>query len=87
VRRTRLPFLDVTVGLVWGSGRVLLIDTGTTLDEAHRVGEDVREFTQCDVSHIVLTRMTSIARRRGLHPSPTGLAAQRNPLKPWAGRA
>jgi glyoxylase-like metal-dependent hydrolase (beta-lactamase superfamily II) len=55
VRRTRLPFLDVTVGLVWGSGRVLLIDTGTTLDEAHRIGEDVREFTQCDVSHIVLT--------------------------------
>ena len=34
VRRCRLPFLDVTVGLVWGSRGVLLIDTGTTLLEA-----------------------------------------------------
>ena len=34
VYRCRLPFLDVTVGLVHGPGRVLLIDCGTTLSEA-----------------------------------------------------
>jgi glyoxylase-like metal-dependent hydrolase (beta-lactamase superfamily II) len=55
VHRTRLPFLDVTVGLVWGSGGVLLIDTGTTLEDAQRIDDDVYELTQRDVSHIVLT--------------------------------
>jgi hypothetical protein len=37
VRRARLPFLDVTVGLVHGSGGVLLVDTGTKLAEARAI--------------------------------------------------
>jgi hypothetical protein len=31
IHRCRLPFLDVTVGLVCGRTGTLLIDTGTTL--------------------------------------------------------
>jgi glyoxylase-like metal-dependent hydrolase (beta-lactamase superfamily II) len=55
VRRCRLPFLDVTVGLVQGSAGALLVDTGTTLTEAKAIRDDVREIAGCDVTHVVLT--------------------------------
>ncbi|HTM83376.1 MAG TPA: MBL fold metallo-hydrolase, partial [Mycobacterium sp.] len=55
VYQTRLPFLDVTVGLVWGSGGVLLIDSGTTLIEAGGIDADVRGITGRTVSQVVLT--------------------------------
>ena len=40
VRRCRLPFLDVTIGLVSGPTGVLLIDCGTTLSEASAVADE-----------------------------------------------
>ena len=55
VHRCRLPFLDVTVGLVHGRTGTLLIDTGTTLTDADAIKADVREITGSTVSHIVLT--------------------------------
>jgi glyoxylase-like metal-dependent hydrolase (beta-lactamase superfamily II) len=55
VHRCRLPFLDVTVGLVYGTTGTLLIDTGTTLTEANAIKADVAEITGGSVSHIVLT--------------------------------
>jgi hypothetical protein len=39
VYRCRLPFLDVTIGLVAGADHVLLIDCGTTLPEARAIAE------------------------------------------------
>jgi hypothetical protein len=41
VFRCRLPFLDVTVGLVYGRTGALLIDNGTTLTQARAIAEDV----------------------------------------------
>jgi glyoxylase-like metal-dependent hydrolase (beta-lactamase superfamily II) len=55
VHRARLPFLDVTVGVVRGSGGVLLVDTGTTLAEARAIAADVRALTAQRVTHVVLT--------------------------------
>lgn len=55
VFRCRLPFLDVTVGVVQGSSGVLLIDSGTTLTEAQAINADVRALTGGGVTHIVLT--------------------------------
>ena len=55
VHRTRLPFLDVTVGVVAGDSGVLLIDCGTTLAEAAGVAADVRRLTGRDVTHLVMT--------------------------------
>lgn len=55
VHRCRLPFLDVTIGLVHGRTGTLLIDTGTTLAEADAVKADVLEIAGSAVSHIVLT--------------------------------
>jgi glyoxylase-like metal-dependent hydrolase (beta-lactamase superfamily II) len=55
IHRCRLPFLDVTVGLVRGSAGALLVDTGTTLTEAKAIRDDVREIAGCDVTHVVLT--------------------------------
>ncbi len=55
VFRCRLPFLDVTVGLVWGSAGALLVDTGTTLTEARGISADARALSGRDVSHILLT--------------------------------
>lgn len=55
VRRCRLPFCDVTVGLVWGSTGVLLVDTGTTLPEASAIDAGVRRLAGRPVSDIVLT--------------------------------
>ena len=55
VHRCRLPFLDVTVGVVQGSGEILLIDSGTTLLEAARIAEDIAVLTGGAVTHLVLT--------------------------------
>lgn len=55
IHRCRLPFLDVTVGLVCGRTGTLLIDTGTTLLEANAVKADVAELAGGLVNHIVLT--------------------------------
>jgi glyoxylase-like metal-dependent hydrolase (beta-lactamase superfamily II) len=55
VHRCRLPFLDVTVGLVQGRTGTLLIDTGTTLTEAAAIDADVRQLAGRGVTHVVLT--------------------------------
>lgn len=55
VHRCRLPFLDVTVGLVEGRYGSLLIDCGTTLNEAAAIADDVRELTGGAVTHLVMT--------------------------------
>ncbi len=55
VHRCRLPFLDVTVGLVQGRTGVLLVDTGTTLAEAAAIDADVRHIAGRRVTHVVLT--------------------------------
>lgn len=53
--RCRLPFCDVTIGLIAAGPDVLLIDTGTTLAEAQTIAEDVRTLTGHGVSHVLLT--------------------------------
>ena len=55
VHRCRLPFLDVTVGLVQGRTGVLLVDTGTTLTEALGFNADVQQIAARSVTHVVLT--------------------------------
>lgn len=55
VHRCRLPFCDVTIGLVQGHTGTLLVDTGTTLAEATAIDADVRQLARRPVSHIVLT--------------------------------
>jgi glyoxylase-like metal-dependent hydrolase (beta-lactamase superfamily II) len=55
VHRCRLPFCDVTIGLVRGGTGALLVDTGTTLSEAATIDADVRLLAGRPVSHIVLT--------------------------------
>jgi glyoxylase-like metal-dependent hydrolase (beta-lactamase superfamily II) len=55
VFRCRLPFLDVTVGLVRGSAANLLIDCGTTLVEASNLAADVAELIGGAVTHLVMT--------------------------------
>lgn len=55
VYRCRLPFCDVTIGLVLGRAGVVLIDTGSTLAEAAAIDADVRRIAGSPVSHIVLT--------------------------------
>ena len=55
VHRCRLPFLDVTVGLVRGRDKIALIDCGTTLSEAAFIVSDVRELTGSAVSLLVMT--------------------------------
>lgn len=54
VLQCRLPFLDVTVGIVCGRNGAVLIDSGTTLTEAMAIDADVHAMTD-RVSHIVLT--------------------------------
>src|ERR1700754_3350723 len=44
VHRCRLPFCDVTVGLVCGRTGALLVDTGTTLTEAAAIDDDVQQL-------------------------------------------
>ena len=55
VHRCRLPFLDVTIGLVQGSTAALLVDTGSTLTEAHAIRDDVRQIAGREATHVVLT--------------------------------
>ena len=55
VYRCRLPFCDVTIGLVRGRSGALLVDTGTTLIEAAAIDDDVRQLAGCSVTHVVLT--------------------------------
>jgi len=55
VYRTRLPFLDVTVGAVAGDTGLLLIDCGTTLVEAAAITEDLGDLTGRAVTHLVMT--------------------------------
>jgi glyoxylase-like metal-dependent hydrolase (beta-lactamase superfamily II) len=55
VHRCRLPFLDITVGLVQGRTATLLIDTGTTLTEAAAIDADVQQIAGRRVTHVVLT--------------------------------
>jgi glyoxylase-like metal-dependent hydrolase (beta-lactamase superfamily II) len=55
VHRCRLPFCDVTIGLVCGRTGALLVDTGTTLLEAAAIDADVRRIAGRPVTHVVLT--------------------------------
>lgn len=55
VHRCRLPFCDVTIGLVHGSSGTLLVDTGTTLEEAGAIEADAREIGGVPPAHVVLT--------------------------------
>ncbi len=55
VHRCRLPFCDVTIGLVRGRTGAVLIDTGTTLVEAAAIDADVRQIAGHPVTHVVLT--------------------------------
>jgi glyoxylase-like metal-dependent hydrolase (beta-lactamase superfamily II) len=55
VHRCRLPFCDVTIGLVRGRTGAVLIDTGTTLVEAEAIDADVRQIVGHPVTHVVLT--------------------------------
>lgn len=55
VHRCRLPFCDVTVGLVRGETGALVVDTGTTLVEAAAIYADIRQIADCPVTHVVLT--------------------------------
>jgi glyoxylase-like metal-dependent hydrolase (beta-lactamase superfamily II) len=55
VARRRLPFLDVTIGVVVGDQGVLLIDTGSTPREGAELREQVIQLTGRPVTHIALT--------------------------------
>jgi glyoxylase-like metal-dependent hydrolase (beta-lactamase superfamily II) len=55
VHRCRLPFCDVTIGLVRGRTGAVLIDTGTTLVEAAAIDADVRQIVGQPITHVVLT--------------------------------
>ncbi|WP_308011905.1 MBL fold metallo-hydrolase [Actinacidiphila acidipaludis] len=55
VARRRLPFLDVTIGLVVGAEGVLLVDTGSSLREGAELREQVEALTGREVTHVVLT--------------------------------
>ena len=55
VHRCRLPFLDVTVGLIQGRDGNLLVDCGTTLLEAQSIVADVKVLTGGAVTHLVMT--------------------------------
>ena len=55
VHRCRLPFLDVSVGLVQGRTGTLLVDTGTTLIEAREIDADVQQIAGRRVTQVVLT--------------------------------
>jgi glyoxylase-like metal-dependent hydrolase (beta-lactamase superfamily II) len=55
VHRCRLPFCDVTIGLVRGRTGALLVDTGSTLAEAAAIDADVRQLAGCPITFVVLT--------------------------------
>ncbi len=52
VHRCRLPFCDVTIGLVQGRSGALLVDTGTTLVEAAAIDADVRRIAGRPITHV-----------------------------------
>ncbi|WP_069465649.1 MBL fold metallo-hydrolase [Actinacidiphila rubida] len=55
VARRRLPFLDVTIGLVVGAEAVMLVDTGSSLREGEELRGQVEALTGRAVTHVVLT--------------------------------
>jgi len=55
VHRCRVPFCNVTIGLVQGDSGALVVDTGTTLVEAAAIAADIRRIAACPVTHVVLT--------------------------------
>ncbi|OBK27807.1 MBL fold metallo-hydrolase [Mycobacterium asiaticum] len=55
VHRCRLPFCDVTIGLVCGRNGALLVDTGSTLEEARTIRADAQRLSAAEVKHVVLT--------------------------------
>ncbi|MBY8887830.1 MBL fold metallo-hydrolase [Streptomyces sp. PTM05] len=55
VARRRLPFLDVTIGVVVGTDGVLVVDTGSTVREGGLLSRQVRELTGREVTDVVLT--------------------------------
>ena len=55
VHRARLPFLDVTVGLVETDTGALMVDTGSTLRDAAALDADIRAIAHSRVTRIVLT--------------------------------
>jgi glyoxylase-like metal-dependent hydrolase (beta-lactamase superfamily II) len=55
IHRCRLPFCDVTIGLVRGRTGALLVDTGSTLVEAAAIDADVRRIAGQPITHVVLT--------------------------------
>ena len=55
VHRCRLPFLDVTVGLIDSEAGAALVDSGTTLTEVAAIQADVRAMAGRRVSRIILT--------------------------------
>ena len=55
VHRCRLPFCDVTIGLVRGETGALVVDSGTTLVEASAVAADIERIAGRPVTHVVLT--------------------------------
>ncbi|KUL33594.1 MBL fold metallo-hydrolase [Streptomyces sp. NRRL F-4489] len=55
VARRRMPGWDETVGVVAGSGGVLLVDTGPTLRDGAELRRTVRAVLGRDVTHIALT--------------------------------
>jgi glyoxylase-like metal-dependent hydrolase (beta-lactamase superfamily II) len=50
-----LPFLDVTIGIIVGDDGVLMIDTGSTLEEGAELSAQVHGLTGRPVTHIALT--------------------------------
>ncbi|WP_241968449.1 MBL fold metallo-hydrolase [Streptomyces sp. ICBB 8177] len=55
VARRRLPFLDVTIGVVVGTDGVLVVDTGSTVREGELLSRQVRELTGREATGVVLT--------------------------------
>src|ERR1700758_4028214 len=55
VHRPRLPFLDVTVGLVEADTGALMVDAGSTLREGDALDADIRTIANSAVTRIVLT--------------------------------
>ncbi|GAA1896214.1 MBL fold metallo-hydrolase [Streptantibioticus ferralitis] len=55
VARRRLPFLDVTIGVVVGTNDVLVIDTGSTVRTGAELNRQVNELTGRPVCHVALT--------------------------------
>lgn len=53
--RRRLPHLDVTVGVVVGARRLVVVDTGSTLPEGERLRAEIRALTGREPTDVVLT--------------------------------